>query len=295
MPDLWWHLKARRHRAAEFAGALIDRQARERRRREQFWKLAGRYASAITVPDRFGNFSITLNTADPGISRLTFVWGVFAPGATDHFIAALAGHGYEPEQIVDVGANIGTSTWELLSAYPRASAVCIEPHPDNYRLLRQNVTANDLDDRVRTVNAAVGDVDSIVELTVNPHNPGDHQIGGKVGEHTVTVPMRRLADIVRVDRPTAVTIDVQGYEGHVLRGAGAVLGCPALVEFWPSRLKETGGYAWFLEAARCYETVFEVARELHVVGDLEQLGARLESTDGFADLLLLPWPVSGPQ
>src|ERR1700690_2291527 len=110
MPDLWGHLKARRHRAAEFAGALIDRQARERRRREQFWTLAGRYASAITVPDRYGNFSLTLNTADPGLSRLTFVWGVFAPGATDHFIAALARHGFEPEQIIDAGAKLGTST-----------------------------------------------------------------------------------------------------------------------------------------------------------------------------------------
>ena len=115
---LLWHLNARRHRAAEFAGALIDREARERRRREQFWKLAGHYASAITVPDRFGK-SITLNTADPVISRLTFVMGVFAPGASDHFTAALADHGFEPEQIVDVGANIGTSTWELLGVPAR--------------------------------------------------------------------------------------------------------------------------------------------------------------------------------
>ena len=290
MPSLWWHLKERRRRGADFAGALIDPQARERRRRERFWALAGRYTSAITVKDRFGN-AVTLNTADPVISRLTFVMGVFAPAASDNLITALADRGFVPEQIIDVGANIGTNTWELLSAWPQASAVCIEPHPGNYRLLRQNVVANDFEARVQTINAAVGDVDSTVELTVNPHNPGDHQIGGNVGEHTITVPMRRLADMVSVDRPTAVMIDVQGYEGHVLRGAGPVLGCPALVEFWPRRLKETGGYAWFLEAAGSYATILDAAGELRAAGDLAELGERLGPADGFTDLLLLPWAV----
>jgi FkbM family methyltransferase len=282
-------VRVRRQRAGDFAGALISRSARDRRRRERFWELAGRYASALTVRDRFGNL-VTLNTADPVISRATFVTGSFARANIDNLVAALAEHGYVPEQIVDVGANIGTSTWELLSVYPGASAVCVEPHPDNYSLLRQNVIANGLEDRVRTVNAAVGDSDGTVDLTVNPHNPGDHQIAGTVGDSTIAVPMRRLADLVSVDRPTVLMIDVQGYEGHVLRGAGDVLGCPALVEFWPSRLKETGGYAAFLEKASGYDTVLEASDELRTAGDLEQLAARLESADGFTDLLLLPWP-----
>jgi hypothetical protein len=89
MPDFWWHLNARRRRAADFVGALTNPAARDRRRREQFWKLAGRYASALTVRDRFGNV-VTLNTADPVVSRLTFVAGSFAPANLDNLVAALA-------------------------------------------------------------------------------------------------------------------------------------------------------------------------------------------------------------
>ncbi len=55
----------------------------------------------------------------------------------DNVIAVLGERGYAPEQIVDVGANIGTSTLEMLAAFPNATATAIEPHPDNYRLLRR--------------------------------------------------------------------------------------------------------------------------------------------------------------
>jgi FkbM family methyltransferase len=286
MPDWRWQAQNLKRRANELV-ALKSPAARDRARRQRFWKQAGRYASAISAKDRFGN-NVTLNTADPWVSRLTFLDGSFDPDNVDNLVKALRESGFAPEQIVDVGANIGTSTLELLSAYPDATAVSIEPHPDNYRLLCQNVIANSLEDRVRTIHAAVGERDGTAPLTVYPNRPGGHEIAG-AGEHTIDVPIRRLADLVNADRPTVLWIDVQGYEGHVLQGAGELLGCPALVEFWPRRLRDTGGYGLFLEAASTYRTVLEAQRDTRPAGDLDRLAARLETTDQYTDLLLLPW------
>ena len=285
MPDWQWHSERLKRRGKELA-ALRTPGARARARRALFWQQAGRYASAITAKDRFGNV-VTLNTADAWVSRMTFLDGSFDPENVDNLVTVLRDRGFVPEQIVDVGANIGTSTLELLSSFPGATAVSIEPDPDNYRLLCQNVIANGLEDRVRTIEAAVGDTTGTVPLSVHPDHPGGHEIGGS-SALTIEVPIHRLADLVNADRPTLLWIDVQGYEGHVLRGAGALLGSPALVEFTPHRLRDTGGYGAFLEAASTYGTVLEAQRDLHPAGDLDALAARLEVGSRYTDLLLLP-------
>lgn len=285
MPDWRWHAQRLKRRANE-AAALRDPAGRARLRRQVFWKQAGHYATALTARDRSGNL-VTLNTADPWVSRMTFLDGSFDPENIDNLVKVLRERGFVPEQIVDVGANIGTSTLELLSAYPAATGVSIEPDPDNYRLLRQNVIANGLEDRVRTIQAAVGDVTGTVPLSVHPDHPGGHEIGGR-GDHTIEVPIRRLADLVKADCRTLLWIDVQGYEGHVLKGAGDLLGSPALVEFTPQRLRDTGGWSAFLEAAGSYDTVLEAQGDLQPAGDLDRLAARLEAEGGYTDLLLLP-------
>lgn len=286
MPDIRWHARNTQRRARAARALAMHSAARNRWRRERFWRQASRYASVVGTIDRFGN-RVLLNTADPWVSRETFVGGVFDSGNMDNLVVTLAERDLTPHQILDIGANIGTSTLELMSVFPAATAIAVEPHPDNYRLLCQNVIANGLEHRVRTVNAAVGDVDGMVPLSVNQANPGDHQVSG-TGDHTIDVRIRRLGDLVTVDRPTLLWIDVQGYEGHVFRGAGDALGCPALVEFWPRRLKATGGYVDFLEAVSSYGSVFQAQNQLQDAGDLAELGQALTQSGGYTDLLLLP-------
>ena len=235
-----------------------------------------------------------LDTADPWVSRSVLLDGTHDPENVDNVIYALRERGIAPDQIVDVGANIGTSTLELLSAYPDATAVSIEPHPDNYRLLRQNVIANGLEDRVRTVNVAVGDANGTVQLVVSASNPGDHRVGSPAPGSKIDVPIRRLDELAQPDGATLLWIDVQGYEGHVFRGAGDFRRCPALVEFWPFRLHEVGGYAAFLEAVDGYGTVLDARNGMRPAGDVDGCAQRLVDEhaagldSGYTDLLLLP-------
>jgi FkbM family methyltransferase len=51
---------------------------------------------------------------------------------------------FEPEQIVDGGANIGLFSIVAGAMFPRAALVCFEPNPSNFEQLRRNLADNNL-------------------------------------------------------------------------------------------------------------------------------------------------------
>ena len=91
------------------------------------------------------------------------------------------------------------------------------------------------------MNVALGDSNGTVQLAVSGDNPGDHRVSSAVPWPTIDVPIRRLDEVAQPDKTTLLWLDAQGYEGHIFQGAGGFLGCPALVEFSPIRLKEVDG------------------------------------------------------
>src|SRR5262249_52041374 len=59
----------------------------------------------------------------------------------------------EADLIVDCGANVGFSTAYLLTQYPQADVIAIEPDPDNYAALQVNVAP--YGGRCRTIRSAL--------------------------------------------------------------------------------------------------------------------------------------------
>src|SRR5206468_1769160 len=108
--------------------------------------------------------------------------GRFEVEKADGTLALLAERGITVDQILDVGANIGTTTVELLTQRPTMRAVAFEPEAVNFSLLRQNVFANGLQDRVEMHEVALSDHDGEVEFEVAPENPGDHRV--RIGKAT---------------------------------------------------------------------------------------------------------------
>lgn len=47
----------------------------------------------------------------------------------------------EPHFIIDAGANVGYASVRFAELYPRADIVAIEPDPDNFAILQQNIAA----------------------------------------------------------------------------------------------------------------------------------------------------------
>jgi FkbM family methyltransferase len=152
--------------------------------------------------------------------------------------------------VVDVGANVGL--FSCLAAARVGDAgrvVAFEPIPANLRYLRRNVAQNGYSDRVRIEEKAVGEDVGTVDIFMVKGSIGTHSISARNAANStesVSVPVTNLdtyAEENGLSRIDALKVDVEGYEGHVLRGATAVLkrDRPSLfVEFVPVHLSNCG-------------------------------------------------------
>lgn len=186
---------------------------------------------------------------------------------------------------LDIGANIGThSVFALRHGFERA--ICFEADADNFRLLRANQVLNGLDHRATNHRVALAAEDGTVTMERSPFNHGDHRVridGVDAGAHgegdwsTVSVPARRLDGFVEdgslpLDAVGLAWIDTQGYEGHILSGAGRLLEAdiPMVIEFWPYGLDRTGGAADYWTALeRSGRRVLDMGRDREV--ELDEL------------------------
>src|ERR1039457_6863424 len=160
---------------------------------------------------------------DPYIGRGIIEHGAFAPGKIAALLRVLGERAITVNHVLDIGANIGTTTVEILRQLPDVTADAFEPDRDNFMLLRINVLANELEGRVRCHQVALTDVDAPLRFELSGSNFGDHRVrvadfDGAFGEaewETIEVPGRRLDGLdVTVGAGTLVCMDVQGYECH---------------------------------------------------------------------------------
>jgi FkbM family methyltransferase len=133
---------------------------------------------------------------------------------------------------VDVGANIGTTTVGAMRRHGFARAVALEPEPHNFRTLRLNLVANDIESSVTAFQVAVSDREGEVELALSARSSGAHTLVefGPDGrsDATLMVPAVTLDSLVRegVIEPETVGlvwVDAAGAEGFVFGGASALL------------------------------------------------------------------------
>jgi FkbM family methyltransferase len=147
-------------------------------------------------------------------------------------VQLLSKHGLlESSTFIDVGANIGTTTVNAIRRHGFSHVVAIEPEPHNFRLLRLNIVANDIEARVTTLQAAVSDRVGDVDLMVCPRTSGGHTLARlrrRASDETVTVPAVTLDELARRElvKPENVGllwIDAAGAEALVLTGASLLL------------------------------------------------------------------------
>jgi FkbM family methyltransferase len=282
--------------------------------RQQMFDLMGRISPVLAVDS--GNARFLVSSADRGVSRVLFGEGSYEQDIMAQTInlaesytsrrPLLAGRTF-----IDVGANIGTTTIPALKVFGAADAVAIEPGLQNYKLLRCNVIANDIEDRVRTLRAALSDSTGLGELELDEDNGGDHRIRVRTDiqdglfrestRRTAQVPLLRFDDMVRdgqvdLERVGMVWMDVQGHEAHVLSGALLLLASeiPVATEYWPYGLRRAGGLEKFHELlARHYRTVVDIRESLRGTGVVELPATDVSALEGrydgatYTDLLLL--------
>jgi FkbM family methyltransferase len=126
------------------------------------------------------------------------------------------------QTIVDVGANIGTSTFRFREANPNARIYCIEPVMEIYNELESNV----LHPLTSCHRLALGDKEeeSTIYTTYNPLTSSLFKTSETRGSQKVEMTtLDRFAEQNSIEQIDLLKIDTEGYDLHVLKGAQGLL------------------------------------------------------------------------
>jgi FkbM family methyltransferase len=150
-------------------------------------------------------------------------------------------HVRDGDLFFDIGGNVGVYALYAALRHTRASVVVFEPEYANLHLLRDNIVANRLWERVQVYPIALSDQTGVSRLHVQDLTPGaalhtESTASLRTTESGERVVMTEGAWAMRLDEfcqdvdlwPNALKIDVDGGEGRVLAGAAAVLSRPEL-------------------------------------------------------------------
>ena len=120
--------------------------------------------------------------------------------------------GFEPEVIVDLGANIGLSAVYFKNKYPNSRIVCIEPELSNFNLLQKNV---ELYENITCLNAAIWCENK--NLAVNDQGLGHwgymvQETTSKSNELIKAYSIDQLMHEMGLSRIDVLKIDIEGSE-----------------------------------------------------------------------------------
>jgi FkbM family methyltransferase len=114
--------------------------------------------------------------------------------------------------LVDFGANIGLATVWLATTYGLDGVVALEPLPENARLLRTNVRANNI--ACQVIEAAVGTSTGVTYFAETSESNLGHV--AEVGREIPLVDVREIVNELSFAR-SLLKMDIEGMEGELLK------------------------------------------------------------------------------
>jgi FkbM family methyltransferase len=128
------------------------------------------------------------------------------------------------DSCIDIGAHVGDVLREMLRLAPQGRHIAFEPLPELADALIRNFPQVDV--HQAALADSIGET-SFQRVASNPSYSGlllRHLDGEGERVEEITVPVRRLDDLVGPDRPIRfIKIDVEGAEENVLRGGAALI------------------------------------------------------------------------
>ena len=124
-----------------------------------------------------------------------------------------------PATILDLGANIGLSAIYLARCYPQCRIACVEPVPDNLKLLIRNLRENAIEAEV--IAAAIDTKNGVVAIERGAADYG-HRIAAAGSTVSLEVAGVSIPSILRRlgwDRIGLLKIDIEGHENVLLSQA----------------------------------------------------------------------------
>lgn len=223
--------------------ALRRQRARSLRRQ----RLIGGYATAVLTETAHGK--LLVSAADIEIGEHLAKRGNYGLDSVELCHRLLPAGA----RVLVVGTHVGAL---LMPIAQRAEAVVgIEANPETFRLLQMNVLLNGLTN-VELHQIAAGDEDKEVKFLMHSCNTGSSSVlaGNLNGRRmsamfdeprTVTVPQRRLDEILDDQAFDLVIMDIEGHEASAIAGMHRVLHGASMmqIELVPHLARERSGAA----------------------------------------------------
>jgi FkbM family methyltransferase len=171
---------------------------------------------------------------------------IYEPELSSFIVRTLQLSGDKPI-FVDVGANIGLITLNVLAELPKTIIYAFEPGPHQYSLFKKTIEANNLNDRVFLNNKALSNKQGRSRFAVHEtkHSSGDGFLftGRAKSARYIFVDCQTLDDWWKINNKKnikLIKIDTEGSELMVLEGAEKVIeNCQPFIvlEIWPKNLE----------------------------------------------------------
>jgi FkbM family methyltransferase len=193
-----------------------------------------------------------INPYDPGIGSELIVRGIHEKHCTRELKRRLR----PGMHTIDIGANIGYyALMEARLVGPEGRVYAIEPVPENFQLLKRNVTLNGFEDRVRIFQLAIGDVSGIARMNLSTFSTRHSFVARPEREQAgiLEVPMVSFEDFVAkeevdLERLGLIRMDVEGFEVKIIPGMARTLRrCKELslcIEFHQRKFGQIPGASW---------------------------------------------------
>jgi FkbM family methyltransferase len=159
----------------------------------------GRSGGTVSVRLRMG-------TTDSRVFDEIFLERVYA-----RCLAALPDH-LGPVNVIDLGANIGLSALFFARELAVNEIIAVEPDPDNFRMLSENLRKTGLADRSTAVCAFAGAGRAFAELDDSGNGAWGMRMGPVSDTGTPVLPLAEIAGIAKTSAPLVLKCDVEGAE-----------------------------------------------------------------------------------
>jgi FkbM family methyltransferase len=216
---------------------------------------------------------------------------VFAPADDVTLVPGIAGGFYEQIEldiftivaarsstIADVGGNIGLFACLAAAQRTDSRVVSFEPVPSNLSYLRRNIDANGLAGKIEVVEQAVSDEIGSAPIYI-ADSIGTHSLASAnaASDHHIDVSVTTLDEWFGEQTIDLLKIDVEGFDGHVVRGARRTLARdkPTLfVEYTPQSLAAAG-----FDPGEMVATIFGLYDEVFLIDEPRHTIARTNETE----------------
>ncbi len=163
--------------------------------------------------------------------------------------------------LLELGANIGTQSLYFALSRSFKTIVSVEPDPRNFKLLSVNINQNNLGERIKAFNVAVGESEGKIDFYMNGKNHGKSSaIRQSASDAKIQVDVKPAPAIlqeagVSTEEISLIWMDIEGYEPVASRSMIELLArrTPFYMEFSPVFYGEEGTRRFTGELSEHYE------------------------------------------